>query len=192
MVNSATGVAASASMRTITSTGRGNSSPIAPTTAPAAMDQGSGLPATPRRALKAAARPPWPLASCACASAMHSDEVSTMSVSMVLITGPAAAGPSSVASSGTPMKPELGKAATSAPKAASFRFTRAERVNQTVPNTTSSAASVYTPSTTGLSSSPSGVVRPKRNSMAGSAKYRTKALRPGIALSGSTFWRAAR
>ena len=37
-----------------------------------------------------------------------------------------------------------------------------------------------------------GVFMPKRNSMHGSAKYSTKALSPGIALSGSTCRRAAR
>ena len=42
---------------------------------------------------------------------------------MAPITGPAAASPSSATSSGTPMKPAFGKAATSAPKAASRRST---------------------------------------------------------------------
>ncbi len=58
---------------------------------------------------------------------------------MVRIAGPAAAAPSSATSSGTPMKPVLGKAATRAPKAASFQRMRAFRLNFTVPATISSA-----------------------------------------------------
>ena len=47
-----------------------------------------------------------------------------MSASTAQITGPAAAGPSSATSSGTPMNPVFGNAATSAPKAASRGGTR--------------------------------------------------------------------
>ena len=43
MVNSATGVGASASMRTTTSTGPDSCTPATENTAPSAIDQGSGL-----------------------------------------------------------------------------------------------------------------------------------------------------
>ena len=89
------------------------------------------------------------------------------------------------------MKPEFGKAATSAPKDASFRCTRSSSVTATVKKTITSAHTTYTSSTAGLSSCSSGVFMPKRNSMHGSAKYSTKALSPGMALSGITRWRAA-
>jgi hypothetical protein len=58
---------------------------------------------------------------------MHSELVMTMSTTMTTITVPTAAGPSKAAISGTPMKPELGNAATSAPKAASFQPMRPPR-----------------------------------------------------------------
>ena len=58
-----------------------------------------------------------------------------MSTSMVRMAGPAAAGPSSATSSGTPMKPELGNAATSAPSEASFQRMRRSMV-QTMANAT--------------------------------------------------------
>ena len=122
---------------------------------------------------------------------MHSELVTSRSASIVAITGPAAAGPSSATSSGTPMKPELGNAATSAPKAASRVPTRAFSETATVNATTTSAASRYTPSSAGLNSSRTGVFMPRRSSRLGSAKYRTKALSPGMALSGSTRARAA-
>ena len=44
-----------------------------------------------------------------------------MSTRMVTMAGPAALAPNSATSSGTPMKPVLGKAPTNAPKAASFQ-----------------------------------------------------------------------
>jgi hypothetical protein len=46
---------------------------------------------------------------------------STRSTTKVTMAGPAACGPIKATSKGTPMKPGLGKAATSAPKAASFQ-----------------------------------------------------------------------
>ena len=70
--------------------------------------------------------------------------------------------------------------------------TRSLSVTAMVKNTIISAAARYTASTVGLSSSSKGVLAPKRNSMQGSAKYRTKVLSPGIALSGSTCRCAAR
>ncbi len=124
MVNSATGDAASASMRTTTSGGPDSWIPATENSAPAAIDQGSGLLKAPRSARASAARVPWPAASCICASAMHSEVVMNRSARMVQIIGPAAAGPSSATSSGTPMKPVFGNEATSAPKAESLRCTR--------------------------------------------------------------------
>ena len=164
--------------------------------APSAMDQGSGFDNAPLSARAAAARaPPGPAAppgppSAAWASAMHSELVMNRSTSSVTTSGPTAPGPSSATSSGTPMKPVLGKAATRAPKLASLRPTRSLRLQLITTNTMSSAAARYTASSTGLSISTMGVLAPKRNSMQGSAKYRTNALSPGMALSGNT-WRCA-
>ena len=56
-----------------------------------------------------------------------------------MIIGPAACAPSSATSSGTPMKPVLGKAATSAPKEASFQAMRPLRVSITVKTTINNA-----------------------------------------------------
>jgi hypothetical protein len=122
---------------------------------------------------------------------MHSDEVTTRSNAIVMIIGPAAGAPSRATSSGTPMKPVFGNAATSAPKAASFQPMRALRVNTTTPATTASAQAPQTSATLPSSSWPMGVPAPKRSSMHGSAKYSTKALRPGIASSGRMRARAA-
>ena len=72
---------------------------------------------------------------------MHSELVMKRSASTVQITGPAAAGPISATSSGTPMKPVLGNAATSAPNAASFRCTASLSVTAMVKKTISSAHS---------------------------------------------------
>ena len=52
---------------------------------------------------------------------MQTELVITMSMTMVTIAGPAARAPSKATSKGTPMKPVFGKAATSAPKDASFQ-----------------------------------------------------------------------
>lgn len=65
-------------------------------------------------------------------SAMHSEVVITMSTSMPTMMGAAASGPSSATSRGTPMKPVLGKAATRAPKEASFQRMRSFRVTAMV------------------------------------------------------------
>jgi len=72
---------------------------------------------------------------------MHSELVMTMSTTMVTMAGPALCAPSSATKSGTPMKPVLGKAATSAPKAASFQPMCALRVSATVAPTITSAHS---------------------------------------------------
>ena len=99
-----------------------------------------GLASMPRSARRSATATPCVPAPSSRESAMHSDVVNTMSTSMVRIAGPAAAGPSSATSSGTPMKPVLGKAATSAPKAASFQ-PRRRRVSATVAATSATAQS---------------------------------------------------
>ena len=90
------------------------------------------------------------------------------------------------------MKPELGNAVTSAPKAASFQPMRPRRVAAMVTPTKSSAHSRYTPPTTGSSSCAMGVPAPKRYSMHGSAKYSTKVFSPPMAGTGSTPVRVAR
>jgi hypothetical protein len=122
---------------------------------------------------------------------MHSDEVTTRSNAIVMIIGPAACAPRIATSSGTPMKPVFGKAATSAPKAASFQPMRALRVSSTTPATTASALAPQTSATLPSSNCAIGVPAPKRSSMHGSAKYSTKVLRPGIASSGRRRARAA-
>jgi hypothetical protein len=106
--------------------------------------------------------PPWPSPSSSRESAMHSELVTTMSISMVRITMPTTSGPISAASSGTPMKPVLGKAATSAPSEASFQRMRAFMVMAMVKATITSAHTRYTPITEGSSSVVMGVVEPKR------------------------------
>ena len=184
MENSATGLAESASMRTTVSGGPASRTPLADSAAPSPIAHGSGLDSAPRSARSAAARAPGPAApgppapstpgACSsCDKPMHSELVTNRSASTVQITGPAAAGPSSATSSGTPMKPVLGNAATSAPNAASFNPTRALRDTRIVKNTTTSAHSPYTASSVGLSSSSTGVLLPKRSSRQGSAKYST-------------------
>ncbi len=122
---------------------------------------------------------------------MHSELVITMSTTMVTMIGPAARAPSSATSSGTPMKPVFGKAATSAPNEASFQPMRAFRLMATVNPTITSAHSSQTPNTATSSSCAIGVVAPKRYSMHGSAKNSTKPFRPGIASSGNSRRRAA-
>ena len=121
MVNSATGEAASASRPRVCITGAGKLHCKADATAPSTMAQGMGLSATPCNAFLAATSAPWTSAESSRDSAMHSDEVITRSMTMVTIAGPAARAPSSATSSGTPMKPVLGNAPTSAPKDASFQ-----------------------------------------------------------------------
>ena len=80
-------------MRTTTSGGPDSLMPATENSAPAAIDQGSGLLNAPRSARASAARVPSPAASCICASAMHSEVVMNRSARMVQIIGPAAAGP---------------------------------------------------------------------------------------------------
>ncbi len=86
------------------------------------------------------------------------------------------------------MKPVFGNAATSAPKAASFKPTTCGRSVTAIVNSTTSSAhgSVDAEQRPGRATAPSGVLAPKRNSMHGSAKYSTKAFSPGIAASGSS------
>ena len=90
------------------------------------------------------------------------------------------------------MKPVLGKAATSAPRAASFQRMRGFRLAQTTPPTTASPTSSQTSSTCTSSSWAMGVLAPNRYSMAGRAKNRTKPFSPGMASSGSARRRAAK
>ena len=77
-------------------------------------------------------------------SILDSDDVTSMSTMMVTIAGPAAWAPSKATSSGTPMKPVLGKAATSAPKEASFQPMRPVCVTAIVKTTITTAHSRYT------------------------------------------------
>ena len=126
--NSATGEAAPASMSTARISGAGGSRPAADDSVPSAMAQGSGLVNMPRSARDTAAPTGWPVAgrpagaaAPSCDSAMHSELVTTMSSASATMAGAAAAWPNSAISSGTPMKPLFGKAATSAPKAASLQ-----------------------------------------------------------------------
>ena len=102
------------------------------------MAHGSGLDTAPRSERTAAARAP-PAAPPACASAMHSELVTNMSIRMVAIIGPTTAGPNRAANSGTPMKPVFGNAATSAPNEASFRPTTSSSEKAIVTSTISSA-----------------------------------------------------
>ena len=106
--------------RSITlSTGPGKCQPLAPNAAPSAMPQGMGLPSTARRAWPKARRPLPRLAGLRERQAQRAGREQVHQ--QVQITGPIAPWPSRASNSGTPMKPELGKAATSAPKAASLR-----------------------------------------------------------------------
>ena len=123
---------------------------------------------------------------------MHSELVKNRSTSSVVITGPAAAGPSSVASSGTPMKPVFGQTTVSAPSAASFIGTASVRVRAIVATTSTTAVISVMTSTTGFRTWATGSEAPNRNSMQGSAKYRTNRLSPGIVASGRIFERPAR
>ena len=138
MVNSATGEAASASRPTVCITGRTGSSCRADATAPSAIDQAMGLSAMPLSALRAASAAPCSSALSSRDSPMHSEVVTIRSMVMVRMAGPAARAPSSATSSGTPMKPVLGKTATSAPKDASFQRMRRFRLAAiTTPTSTS-------------------------------------------------------
>ena len=135
MVNNATGEAESPNRPTVRSTGPGKCHANLDASAPDRMAQGMGLAATPLSALRAA----WaaevsdspPGAESRRESAIHSELVMTMSTIIVTMAGPAAWAPSSATSSGTPMKPVLGNAATKAPKAASFQPMRPRRVTST-------------------------------------------------------------
>ena len=72
---------------------------------------------------------------------MHNELVISRSTRMVRIAGPAACAPSKATSSGTPMKPVLGNAATRAPNDASFHPMRELRLVQTTKITVTSAHS---------------------------------------------------
>ena len=115
-------------MRTICATGPGRSQLSAANTAPTTIAHGSGLVSAPRSERSAAAnieRSLSPAERCVlpCAIARQSVLVTIRSIRIAPITGPAARSPSSATSSGTPMKPAFGNAATSAPNAASRRST---------------------------------------------------------------------
>ena len=71
--------------------------------------------------------------------ATHSEVVITMSTKMVTMAGPAACGPNKATNKGTPMNPVLGKAATKAPKDASFQRIRSFKL-MAMPNATMSKA----------------------------------------------------
>ena len=191
MVNSATGEAASASMAIVRSAGPGSLSPVADARPPSRMAHGIGFCRMPRSACRAALPAPCSSAPSRRERAMHSDDVTTRSKAIVMIIGVAAPAPRIATSSGSPMKPVFGKAATSAPKAASFQPMRCLRASATVAPTTISAHRPHTSATPASSSCAIGAPAPKRNSMHGSAKYSTKVFRPGMALSGSAPLRAA-
>ena len=139
--NSATGDAAAASISTADISGLGNSSPVADDSVPSAIAHGSGLVSMPRSARATAARASLlPAPACpSCDNPMHSEVVSTMSSARATMAGAAAACPSSATSSGTPMKPLFGKAATSAPNEASAQPIARRRATSTVSATTTSA-----------------------------------------------------
>jgi len=141
MVNSATGEAASANKATVLATGPASSRFSHEHTPPSKMAQGSGFLSTPSRALRAATAAPCSSAASSSDRARHKEVVMTMSTVIVTIAGPAAACPSRATSSGTPMKPVLGNAATSAPSEASFQRTRALRLTATLKATMTSAHS---------------------------------------------------
>ncbi len=96
------------------------------------MAHGMGLRTTPASALRAATAAPCSPAASMRDRATHSDVVITMSTTMVTMAGPAASGPSKATNKGTPMNPVLGKAATSAPKEASFQRMRLFRLTATL------------------------------------------------------------
>jgi len=152
-----------------------------------------GLAAMPLRALLAASSAPDtpPPAPSSRDSAMHSELVTTMSTMIITITGPTLLGPISAASSGTPMNPVLGNAATKAPMEASFQRMRSFSDMATANATITSAHSKYTPNTEASSNCAIGVVEPNRYNMHGSAKNNTKPFRPGMAANGNMPRRAA-
>ena len=123
--------------------------------------------------------------------ATHSEEVITRSTTMVTMAGPTACAPNNATSKGTPMKPVLGKAATSAPKDASFQRMRAFRLMAMLNATISKAQNKYVKNTPASSNWAIGVSAPKRNNMQGSAKNSTKPFNPGMASRGKNFNRAA-
>jgi hypothetical protein len=192
IVNNATGEAASASRPMVFITGATGCHCAADDRPPSRIAQGMGLSATPWSAFFAAFAAPCWSAPSRRDSAMHSELVITRSIRMVRIAGPAACAPSSATSSGTPMKPVLGKAATSAPKDASFQRMRSFMLDFTVPATISNAHANQVRSATGSSSCAMGVLAPKRYSRHGSAKKSTNVLRPAMASNGSMRRRAAR
>ena len=152
------------------------------------MDQGSGfIRGAFKAAKKAAAGRVLGLAAwrSRCAQARQAEVVSIMSTSMVQMMGPAAPGPSRATRSGTPMKPELGKAATSAEKAASRGPAPEARPRTSARPSTTAAQAMYRPLITGSSNAARGVFMQKRSSMQGRAKNSTKVFRPGIAAKGS-------
>ena len=193
MVNSATGVAASASIL-ITVVDRAARAPVQRAERAAQRDrprqrvgERAAQRAQRRRRARRRAAPP------ACASAMHSELVTNMSTRMVAIIGP------------RPRGAEQRDQQRHAHEAG-VRERGDQRAERRVlqPCTASSEKAIATkpPSAARTADRPrarpdsaaraSGVFRPKRNSMHGSAKYSTKALSPGIADSGSTWRRPPR
>lgn len=120
-----------------------------------------------------------------CAKARQADVVIIMSSSIVQMTGPAAPGPSRATKSGTPMKPELGNAATNAAKAESRCGVPVMRPKNNTVVTTNTAHIRYRLLITGSSNWARGVFMPKRSSMQGRAKNSTKVFNPGMAPRGS-------
>ena len=108
-------------------------------TVPNKIAQGMGLLAARRNACLAARPAPSIPAPSSRDSATHSELVTTISTKIVAIAGPAAAAPSSAVSSGTPMNPVLGNAATKAPSDASFQPITPRLVIKTVAVTMVSA-----------------------------------------------------
>ena len=155
------------------------------------MAQGKGFLTTPSNAFLAAwPTPCWPAPSKR-DSAMQSDVVMTMSMTMVTMAGPAAAVPSKATNKGTPMKPVLGKAPTKAPNAASFQPKRLFKVMATTKATMTKAQNKYMKKALASNNCAMGVLAPNWNSMQGSAKNSTKPFKPGMASKGNIWRRAA-
>ena len=90
-------------MATVLSIGPGKPNCRAEASAPSAMDQGMGLVAMPRKALRSATAMPCVPAPSSRESAMHSEVVMTMSTTMVTMAGPALCAPSSATSTAQPL-----------------------------------------------------------------------------------------
>ena len=151
-----------------------------------------GLRSTPCSARNTARAGPCSVAAPHCDRPMQTEVVTTKSTSSVAMTGPAPASPNSARMSGTPMKPELGNAATKAPMAASGQPAPRARACQAAAAMTTAPHNSHSAATAGSNRRWGGVLLPNRNSMHGSAKYSTKMFSPGTASSGSRRARAAK